>query len=108
MRFLLGVSLVIAGAVASTGCFARFPPAVGSELTGCHPGAHGALSEHRCRSDADCVLCAEPHHCARVESRRHLGLTNATCPRPTAESCGGATASCCSGRCVMSQGPPPL
>ncbi len=89
-------------AVFFCGCYAQPPPpALGVELTGCRAGAFGGLSSYECRSDAECVLCG----CERVDSRRHLALTNAACPpRPTCE----AEARCCLGRCVLTLGPPPL
>lgn len=84
----------------AAGCYAEPPPPASSaELTGCRPGAYGALSEHRCRDDRDCVLCA----CARVESRAHLAVTNAACPPDPACD---AEAHCCHGRCVRTLGPP--
>ena len=83
-----------------TACYAEPPrPATGAELTGCRPGAYGALGEHACASDRDCVLCG----CDRVESRRHLLLTNAACPPDPACA---AEAHCCLGRCVRTLGPP--
>lgn len=93
MRWALAATFLL-------GCYAEPPPpASAGELTGCRPGAYGALSELTCRSDRDCVLCG----CARVESREHLLLTNAACP-PSAEC--DAEAHCCLGRCVRTLGPP--
>jgi len=84
------------------GCFAAPPaPASSAELTGCRPGAYGALGAHTCRSDRDCVLCG----CERPESRAHLELTGATCPQPSRCE---AEAHCCLGRCTRTLGPPPL
>lgn len=91
----------------TAGCFAAPPPAaLPTELSGCHPGAYGARSEHRCRRDDDCLLCGERDGCGRLESRAHLALTNAACPPADPEACEGAEAACCGGRCVRSLGPP--
>ncbi|MCB9595152.1 MAG: hypothetical protein H6719_20710 [Sandaracinaceae bacterium] len=90
----------LAALVLLTGCFAAPPaPASSAELTGCRPGAHGALSRFECTRDSECVLCG----CDRIESRDHLLLTNAACPPDPACD---AEAHCCLGRCVRTLGPP--
>lgn len=90
------------------GCYAEPPPpAAPGQLTGCHPGSYGALSDLSCRRDDDCLLCRTSEEpCGALTSREELALTNAPCPRADAESCDGARAACCEGRCVRSLGPP--
>ena len=107
-RTVLARSVVL-GAVFFAGCFAAAPPpAVGTELGGCHPSAYGRLSEETCARDADCVLCGEPDGCGEARSRRGLWIDNSPCPAADPDACAGATAACCRGRCVLSLGPPPL
>lgn len=89
----------------SLGCYAAPPPpAAPAELSGCHPGAYGALSDFRCETDTDCLLCG-PDEC-ELTTRQQLQLTNAPCPPPDDEHCLDARAACCEGRCVTSLGPP--
>jgi len=99
-RALLAVALL-------GGCYAAPPPpSAAAELAGCRPGSYGTLSAHRCRRDADCVLCGAASGCGRVSSRRALERTNPPCPRPDAARCAGREARCCLGRCVLGLGPP--
>ncbi len=85
-------------------CFAAPPPpALPTELGGCHPGAYSTLSEHACERDSDCLLCGEA--CA-LTTRAQLALTNEPCPPLPGAACEGARPACCQGRCVSSLGPP--
>lgn len=91
------------------GCFAAPPPpAMATELGGCHPGSYGVLSALACRSDGDCVLCRTSEQaCGVLVLRRELETDNRACPPVDVPSC-RAEAACCGGRCVVSAGPPPL
>lgn len=96
-------------ALAASGCYAAPPPpAVTTDLGGCHAGAYGARSELTCDGDADCLLCGEREGCGFLTSRERAMLANVACPPPDPERCRGARARCCGGRCVLSLGPPPL
>jgi hypothetical protein len=99
--------ILAAFALLATGCVAVPPPAPSGALGGCHPGAYMTRSELPCARDDDCLLCGGPSGC-RLTSRERVMLTNAPCPAPDPEECRGASARCCGGRCVLSQGPPPL
>lgn len=90
----------VVAALLFAGCYYVPTPATGAEIGSCHPGSFGALSEHRCRRDADCLLCGE-----ELTTRRERALSNAPCPRPSDP---GRRAACCADRCVVSLGPPPL
>lgn len=105
---MLRASVTLALAMLAIGCYAEPPPpAAPGQLTDCHPGSYGPLSDLPCSRHGDCVLCRTSEEpCGELTSRDELALTNAACPRVDGESCAAARAACCEGRCVRSLGPP--
>jgi len=98
------VGLATLVALLAIGCFAAPPPpALPTQLGGCHPGAYSTLSELSCERDSDCLLCGEE---CQLTTRSQVALTNEPCPPLTEAACEGARPACCQGRCVSSLGPP--